>query len=66
MPRWAAGSGSVGAVAAGREKTELQFPCRAKKANTLQPGRATDTRPGCRVGMQSSEVVLPEYDVLTQ
>lgn len=66
MPRWASGAAGVGAVAAGREKAELQFPCRAKKANTLQPGRATDTRPGCRVGMQSTEVVLPDYDVLAQ
>ncbi len=66
MPRWAPGSVAVGAVAAGREKAQLQFPCRAKKANTLQPGRTTDLHPGCRVGMQSTEVVLPEYDVLAQ
>jgi len=64
-PRWAPG-GTVGALAAGREKTELQFPCRGRKASTMQPGRTTDQHPGCRVGMQSSEVVLPDYDVLAQ
>ncbi len=69
MPRWVTNTSAtapVGALTAGREKTELQFPCRARNHNTLQPGRTTDQHPGCRVGMQSSEVVLPDYEVLAQ
>lgn len=68
-PHWSgghAGTTPVGAYLAGRENGEGQFLCRAQSGNSVQIGKVSDALGGCHVGMQGREVVLLEYDVLTQ
>lgn len=69
VPHWRVSSGGavpVGAVVGGREGTNLQYICRAHSRNTVQPGRVSDRLPGCRVGIQGAEVVLQDYEVLSE
>lgn len=69
MPRWRVSSGGavpVGAVAGGREGTSLQYVCRGRSRSTLQLGQVSERKPGCRIGMQGSEVVLQDYEVLSE
>ena len=69
VPRWRVSSGGavpVGAVAGGREGTDLQYLCRGRSRSTLQVGQVSERKPGCRIGMQGSEVVLQDYEVLSE
>lgn len=69
MPRWrvsSAGAVPVGAVVGGRAGADLQYLCRGRTRNTVQPGRVSEHQPGCRIGMQGAEVVVQEYEVLAQ
>ena len=69
VPHWRISSGGavpVGAVVGGREGVNLQYLCRGHSRNTVQPGHVSDRLPGCRIGMQGAEVVLQDYEVLSE
>lgn len=68
-PRWIgghAGTVPVGAYLAGYERGGGQFVCRAQNRDSVQVGKVSDTLNGCHVGMQGREVVIPDYEVLSQ
>lgn len=61
-----AGTAPVSAYPAGWESGGSQFVCRAQYRSTMQIGRVSEALGGCHVGMQSTEVIFKEYEVLTQ
>lgn len=72
-PRWIgghAGTTPVGGFLAGRENGEGQFLCRAvsrdQNRDAMQLGKVSDTLGGCHVGMRGAEVVIANYEVLSQ
>ena len=67
--RWQPGNGGavpVSGIANGRADTNLLFSCRVQSHGTLQLGRVNEPLGGCHVGMQDSEVVFQDYEVLAQ
>ena len=72
-PRWKgghAGTSPVGGFLAGRENGEGQFVCRAPSRDgnrdAVQLGKVSDALGGCHVGMRGAEVVIADYEVLSQ
>lgn len=68
-PRWRVGNGGaipVSALAGGRGEAGLQYPCRGQSRGTVQLGRVSDGSAGCHIGVQGGEVVLQDYEVLSQ
>lgn len=61
-----AGTVPIGAAVAGRENGDSQYICRAVSRDTVQVGKVSEALGGCHIGMQSREVVLPDYEVLSQ
>lgn len=69
VSRWLAGrNGSVPvpAVPVGWEGSTLQFACRAQTRDSVQVGKVSEALGGCHVGMLGREVVLSDYEVLSQ
>lgn len=67
--RWQAGRNGtvpVAAYPAGSEAGNLQFVCRAQTRDSVQVGKMNGALGGCHVGMLGREVVLPDYEVLSQ
>ncbi len=67
--RWITGRAGVVPVAAypaGREAGNAQYICRGVTREGTQVGKVDDSLGGCHIGMTGSEVVLKEYEVLSQ
>jgi len=70
--RWVAASGGTvpeGAVKAGAEAAPGQQPlyvCRAGYQGGLHPGKLRPEFKGCNLGWGGKEVVVPDYEVLTE
>ena len=60
------GTVPVPAVLAGREAGRPQYVCRAQTRDGLEIGKVNEALGGCHVGMLGREVVVPEYEVLSQ
>lgn len=61
-----AGTVPIAAVPIGWEGAGLQYVCRARTRDSVQVGKVNDALGGCHVGMLGREVVLPDYEVLSQ
>jgi hypothetical protein len=67
VARWHAGTEGtmpVDAMPAGRENGASQYVCRGQSSDTVQIGKVSENLSGCHVGMQGSEIVLADYQVL--
>ena len=69
MPRWVRVSSGVMPVAAfpgGRENGTVQYPCRALAGGAMQIGKAGPALAGCHIGVQGTEAVVREFEVLAR
>ena len=67
--RWLPGrSGTlpVSAVPAGREGGRPQYVCRAKTRDGVEIGKTNEALNGCHIGMLGREVIIDDYQVLSQ
>lgn len=67
--RWLAGHAGtvpIAAVPVGWEGASLQYVCRARTRDSVQVGKVNDALGGCHVGMIGREIVLADYEVLSQ
>lgn len=61
-----AGTVPIAAVPVGWEGASLQYVCRARTRDSVQVGKVSDSLGGCHVGMLGREVVMADYEVLSQ
>jgi hypothetical protein len=69
VPRWVSASGGVVPISAapvGRDQAGLLYLCRASTRSMVEPGELSEKLAGCHVGMQGSDVVFQDYEVLGQ